>query len=225
MYGPFISHGGYRHHSGGDKGTHGRTDSRVHLPVDRREHGAYPVDFPMVEGPGAGGQEVPRPGMPGLIEIVEFDHRKTTTRGHSPVSRINPPTAGHHRCQSRSVVVIIPGSGRQGEIVRHIVPADNLVPLEQRPAAVRGKPIARVPHPRRGPIQVVIRKITQIAMCGVTARIQNGNSGGPVVPKLPPAGFESGRARQKAAVRQGRHAITVNHDTSARAVFEESPQA
>ena len=58
---------------------HGRADPRVHVPVDRRQDRAHAVGLAVVQGPGAGRQEVAGPGVPGLVEVVELDHREATT--------------------------------------------------------------------------------------------------------------------------------------------------
>ena len=105
------------------------------------------------------------------------------------------------------------------------MPADHLVSFEQGPTVVGREPIARVADLGRRAVDVVIRKITQVTVGGVATRIQDGHCRGPVIPQLPPAGFHPGGPGQAAAVRQGRHTIPVQHETTKRAVGEKSSQA
>ncbi len=170
-----VAHGRHHRHALVHQAAQGQAGARLAVPVDRHQHAAHAVGLAVLQHPGAGGEEVARPGMPGLVEVVELDDGQAQGRGHAGVGRVQVAAARGHRRQGRAVPVVVPGSLGQGEVVGDVGPAHDLVARVEGPAGVGRVPVAGVPHRGRRSVRVVVVPVPQVAVGRVAARVEDGH--------------------------------------------------
>ncbi len=221
----FVAHGRHGQDAGPRQGGHGRADSGVGRPVDGRQRHTDAVGIGIVQGPGAGGQKIPRPLVPDAVEVVVLDDGQAPARGHAPVVRIAETRPGHDAGQGRTVVVVVPGADRLGEVVADVVPTDDLVAVEHRPTLLGGKPVQGVADLRGRSIDVVVGEIAEIIVGRVAARVQDGHRGAPV--SLDGPGTVPGHvgADQLPAVPHRRRPVPVQQQETRSTIGNERRQA